>query len=468
MNGKLRSRGPVQVAAVSFILVGFLVLSATLKAQTPTPTPTPPASKCTDHDQEKCIQVRVGPMSPQIVSDTFGKRIAQNFVAIQVTVGNHDKEYQYLINDVSLWMVASDVFTPAPPSDFFFSSAELSLLRGVSEKGQGQDKRNKILRLFRGLGTVAAGLIGVASFGPSYPAAIAVFNGPVINAYSEAFPDYTINQMNRLNDSAYSANTLVPAKHSKVMVAFIPQAIFLSKEQRKLFWDDPTSLYPDANGSCRIRQCVDFRRVSVYVDGDFITEVSNMPPIVSAVQFLDSEVQKFENEKPVVKGTVVGRFLTGTSVDFENVPEGLSVTRDGDSTADRLSFIIKSNKPVPPDTKLNFIVSNAQGTEKYTKELRYMPDPPTLRTIDPPTGKQNTSVTLTLTGTNFIPERTKILISGGGVDVSEPIEVSGTSLKVKISISEGAATGPRDLSVVNDNTQSSPKTFTITPKATNP
>lgn len=486
IRNKLRN-GAARLMPAVLLLV---LLSASAKAQmtpvpaaSPTPEPTatetpePPPSKCTDHDQEKCIQVRIGVMAPRIVSDTFGRRIAKNFIAIQVTIGNHDREFQYLINDVSLFL-RKDIFTPVPffedpeRKGFYFSSAELSLLRGVAEKGQGQDTRNKTLRFFRGIGTIAAGMIGVASFGPSYSESVAVFNGPIISAFSEAFPDYTINQVNRLNDSAYSANTLVPAKHSKVIVAFLPQAIFLNKQQRKIFWDDPTALYPNPDGSCtsKFLPCVDFRQVDAFIDGDFITEVSDMPPVVNSVQFLDSEVQKFENEKPVVKGFVLGRFLTETLVDLENVPEGLSLTKDGEPTGDRINFIIKSTKPIPPDTKLNFVVSSNRGTSRISKELRYMPDAPTLTNIDPATGKQNTSVTVTLTGTNFIPGpgRTRVLISGTGVTVSEPVNVVGTSLKVTLTISETAPIGARQVSVVNDNSQSQSKTFTITAKTTNP
>lgn len=428
--------------AITFELIGLaLVLGSVLLMTMPV-----------NAQSQDDIKVYVSIMAPKIVSDTFGKRVAQSFIAVQVTIANHNKDYQYLINDVTLDL--SHVDPALPP---YISSAELSLLRGVAEKGQAQDKRNLILRLFRGVGTIAAGVIGVTSFGPSYPKAVAVFNGPVISAFSEAFPDFTINQMNRLNDSAYQANTLIPARHSKVMVAFLPQAIFLNKDQREKFWNEPTQLFNAG---------LDFRKAQAYIDGDHITSIANIPPIISGVVFNVDEVQKSENAKPVIKGYIVGRFLSGTNLDLEPVPDGLSIEKDGDPTADRYNFILKSNKPIPPGTSLNFVVSNAQGKSAYSKSLSYQPDPPTLTgTIPTPaTGRQNTSVTLTLIGTNFIPGpgKTRVNIEGSDVVVSQPVDVVGTSLKVNISIGKNAATGPRNLAVANDNSESAPLIFTVT------
>ena len=508
----LKSEKPFYAFALhlmAIILVGsvFLVLPEPAKGQT---------AQVPVNQNE--IHVFVSIMDPKIVSDTFGKRVAQRFVAIQVTVGNHNKDYQYLINDVSLNLAkvfpavaAIKVTGRSLPPYYTLSSAELSLLRGVAEKGQGQDPRNKTLRYFRGIGTIAAGLIGVAGFGPSYPKAVAIFNGPVINAFSEAFPDYTINQMNRLSDSAYQANTLVPQKHSKVIVAFIPQGIFLSKEQQRRFFDDPTSLYPDS-GKCHVTTiitttttttttnttndkttttttttndathnttnatptqpfCVDFRLAEATLDGDFITQVSNLPPTVSTAVFDSSELQKFDDAKPSVKGYISGRFLTGTAISLLNQdPKGLSVALNGSPTAERIDFIIQSDKPVAPGTRLEFEVSNSQGVQRYTKDILYMPDPPTLTAITPGTGKQNASATVILTGTNFIPGvgNTRVNVSGSDVEVSDPVDVVGTSLKVTFRIRASAAPGSRNVTVVNANGASSPVTFSIAAAAGNP
>jgi hypothetical protein len=429
-----------RILAAAFLMIGFLILPAPIRAQS-------------DDD----IKVHVTLMEPRIVSDTFGKRIAQRFIALQVTVTNRNKDFQYMINDVTLDL--RKVFVTS--QDQYMSSAELSLLRGVAEKGQGQDTRNKTLRLFRGIGTIAAGLIGVTSFGPSFPKAVAIFNGPVISAFSEAFPDYTINQMNRLNDSAYQANTLISTKHSKVMVAFLPQAIFLNKAQMQQFWNDPTTLYP----------LIDFRKANPYIDGSFITEVSTLPPVVSSAQFDSTEIQNFQNAKPIVKGYITGRFLSGTSIGLLNQdPKGLSIALDGAPTANRLNFIVKSDKPVPPGTNLNFEVANANGVQTYTKPIGYLPDPPTLNPLVTSSAKQGAPVILTLTGTNFIPGpgNTRVNVTGGGIEVLEPTEVMGNSLKVTFKIDPSASVGPRNVTVVNANGESAPVTFTISAAAPNP
>ncbi len=210
-------------------------------------------------------------LDPKNVQDIFGTRIAKRYVAIQVTVSNQCQGHQqFLIHDLSL-----DLTNVLPAEQrkrlkdalgdqgsYELSSEELSLLRGVAEKGQVQDARNYLLRLLRGAGTIAAGLIGVTTFGSSYAPSVAVFNGPVLTAYAEMFPDFTINQLVRLHDSAYVSNALVPEQQAKVVVVFLPQRIFMTRDQQKKFWKEPVSVFSE----------IDFRLAEVLVDGNFITE----------------------------------------------------------------------------------------------------------------------------------------------------------------------------------------------------
>jgi hypothetical protein len=459
--------------------------------------------------EKENIFVYVTVLDAKTVSDVFGSRIGDRFVALQVTITNRSDEFQYLLHDVSLDL--KEIFVKcssgAPSAtrlayesravddqsdenerqepnqkrkkgeqkqredqskqqavtgrctdnafNYELSSLELSLLRGVSEKGQGQDKRNMVLRIFRGVGTVAAGLIGVASFGPSFAESVAVFNGPLISGYMDVFPDYTINQMNRLNDTAYRSNTLVPKQQAKVLVAFVPQAMFLTKEQRKQFKDDPTTLFAD----------IDFRRTQAVVDGNFIVELAKMPPTVTSVQFEQSELMKFQDNAPVVKGFVLGRFLQGSRISLLNQEaDGMTIELEGTPTDKRLNFIIKSDGPVPPGTMLDFEVANDEGVQNISRPVRYSPDRPTVSDIDPAEGERGQSdVAVNITGTGFIPGMTRVIPQrGSGIRVTGVNVTSATTLEATLSIASNAPIKGHEIRIANSSAQSEAAvTFTV-------
>jgi hypothetical protein len=479
------------------------------------------------------IKVYVSVIDPKIVSDIFGKRVAQRFVAIQVTISNKNEDFQFLIHDVSLDLkevfgkefadrlarealnacdtCVSDCIklnTPKggageEPEDqiiarqddcnadcaqtcrfgkFELSSLELSLIRGVAEKGQGEDTRNKTLRYFRAVGTIAAGLIGVASFGPSYPKSVAVFNGPIISAYSELYPDYTINQMNRLSDTAYKSNSLVPKQQAKVLVAFIPQAIFLTSEQRKKFWNDPTSLYPEnlpapspspspspASSMGAGPPSVDFRKAIALVEGSFITEVQNLPPLVTGVRIDPAQALEFLKSRPVVEGFITGQYLRDTDIDLLSPPEGMDVVLKGKPDNNRLYFTIRSDRPVPRGTVLNFRVFNNQGSQTITMSVTFMPPVPTLEEPDTPLeGVQGGGdVEVELTGQNLITDVSKLVIDpASGVTVSDQSVIAGadgvTKIKATLKMAN-AKEGDFKIRVLNSTTQSNEINFKVKP-----
>jgi hypothetical protein len=291
---------------------------------------------------KKYIKIYRSIVDPQTVADIFGRRIAKRFVVIQVTVTNRNKDYQFVIHDISLDL------SKIVGSHYEVSSTELSLLRGVAEKGQSADRRNVVIRSLRGAGNVAAGLIGIAHFGKSYAPSVAVWNGPVISAVSDIFPDYTINQMNRLNDSAYSANSIIPKEHAKVVAIFLPEAIFLSRDQAREFWRDPTSLWGD----------LDLRKLGVYVDGNFITNVEDLSPSLTTAAIDPAEMKKLEGDKPQVKGSISGSYLSGTDIKLLNSDlPGVSIRLDGTPTDKKLDFVVKSDHPISPGKFLKIGVS---------------------------------------------------------------------------------------------------------------
>ena len=105
---------------------------------------------------------------PKMAADMFGRRIAKNYIAIQVTVENRDKELDMVVYDAEVdysllvdQLCQDEVESSSGRLERFLcesSSQELSILRGVAEKGQINDPRNRTLRILRGVGTAASGL----------------------------------------------------------------------------------------------------------------------------------------------------------------------------------------------------------------------------------------------------------------------------------------------------------------------
>jgi hypothetical protein len=442
-------------------------------------------------------------MDPKNVADVFGTRIAKRYVAIQVTIGNRSQEHQFLIHDVSLDVASVlpikqllelrkrredvrlsnlppelrreaeslresltrletentkeskqsaeaararlDEILESPQVKYRLSSEELSVVRGVAEKGQVQDVRNRVFRYLRAAGTIAGGITGVAAFGNSFAAAVAAYNGPLLTSYSETFPDFTINQLIRLNDSAYVANRVVARQQALVFVAFIPQAIFMTRKQAKKFYGDPLSIKDD----------VDFRQIEVIVDGNFIEEVKEPEPVLTSVEIPEDEMLKFGVESPRVLGQILGQHLEGANVRLKGQPAegGQRASLDGPASDARLKFVVESDAPVPPETLLVFEVEKDKTTKAISLPVSYQAQKPVLESIDVPAldvPSVDATVTVTLAGKHFMPGDTRVHVTGDGV-VEEPKSVTvnpgGTSLTARLQIRAGSKAGIRQVTV---------------------
>ena len=73
---------------------------------------------------------------------------------------------------------------------------------------------------------------------------------------------------------------------------------------------------------------------------------------------------------------------------------------------------------------------------------------PTLASIFPTSGNRSQTLDVTITGTNFI-SGVSSAIFGAGITVNSTTVNSGTSITANITIGAAAATGPRDVSVIN-------------------
>jgi hypothetical protein len=157
-------------------------------------------------------------LSYRETSDGLGKRIARTYIVIQVVVRNLNADNEFLLHDVQV----------AVPASHFFAGRDKLLARGVAVKGQSLDPRNFTMRGLDALsGTLGA--ISVAFTSVDFKNGVGIFTA-FLPGLKQWFPDYTIDQMNRLSDMGFSASSaykiVVPKNGSVPFVTFIPQELF--------------------------------------------------------------------------------------------------------------------------------------------------------------------------------------------------------------------------------------------------
>jgi hypothetical protein len=89
--------------------------------------------------------------------------------------------------------------------------------------------------------------------------------------------------------------------------------------------------------------------------------------------------------------------------------------------------------------------------------------PPTLTSIDPPTGVRGTSVAVTLKGTNFSSLGSTVNVSGSNITVSNvSVDASNNTITATFVIAGAAATGVRTVSVTTGGHTTNTVNFTVT------
>lgn len=155
-------------------------------------------------------------------SDIFGRRVANTYVAIQVTVRNLNAKNEFLIHDIQ---VAIDSGLSMSELARFQAGRDKLLVRAVAQRGQSEDRRNLIVNSLSAAGAIA----GSSSIAGSsdFKTAVAVFQGAFIPGFSTIFPDHTVDQLNHINDLVFSASStskvLVPIQGSVPLVTFIAE-----------------------------------------------------------------------------------------------------------------------------------------------------------------------------------------------------------------------------------------------------
>jgi IPT/TIG domain len=173
------------------------------------------------------ISCSVSVLPWQETSDTFGRRVANQFLAIQVTVRNLNTKNEFLMHDIQVAVdtgLSTDGYFWKQYAGRFQAGRDKLLVRSVAQRGQTEDRRNLVLNSLVTIGAIAgsAAIAGSTDF----KTGVAVFQGAFIPGFSTIFPDHTVEQLNHINDLVFSASNtskvLVPIQGSVPLVTFIP------------------------------------------------------------------------------------------------------------------------------------------------------------------------------------------------------------------------------------------------------
>ena len=220
----------------------------------------PPGKKKKDKSKtDKQDKEKQGAQSPQPAEPALDDQNAKD--------GQSDKKAKKDTNSKSDKQDNLDQTDTPTAAAWEASSQDLSMLRGVPEKGQDYDPRNMTLHIFQGIGAVGAGVSGLTPFSNVMGSAMANFNGAFLQAFTGIAPDHTANQLNRLSDKAFTSGTLIGKLQTKTFAIFIPEQFIMPKTYVKAYWKDPRTLL----------NSLPFDQLNVCVDGILLVQAATTP-----------------------------------------------------------------------------------------------------------------------------------------------------------------------------------------------
>ena len=122
------------------------------------------------------------------------------------------------------------------------ASEEYRVVRGQLLDAQMWSKRNWTMRLL----TLAGSLASAYAFSINEEGIVRglnAFSGSVVPGIREAWPDGTVEQLNRISDFGYQTNKVIPKQAAEVIVCFFPIDRFLTPGFKKLFLRSPALFF---------------------------------------------------------------------------------------------------------------------------------------------------------------------------------------------------------------------------------
>jgi hypothetical protein len=154
-------------------------------------------------------------------------------------------------------------------------------------------------------------------------------------------------------------------------------------------------------------------------------------------------------------------FVAGATIALSGAGITVSNTTVVSATQIRATFTIATNATTSAQNVTVTTSGGTSGAQPFTVNSA-PPTPSTLTSVSPNSGVQGQSLSVTLTGTNFVAGAT-ITLSGAGITVSSTTVVSATQITATFTIAANAATGAQNVTVTSLGSVTSAVTFAVNP-----
>jgi len=352
----------------------------------------------------------------------FGRKIADNYIAFQVTARNLNPDQEFLVHDLQVAVAdfsANPDSQPAPPGNgiqpsacaiplansyftHFLAARDRMLVRGVGQTGQAFTSRNVTERVLEAVGSVFSATAAVAGTA-QFSSAVHIFSAAGVPGFNKVVPDLNADQIDRLNDLGFSATSaykvIIPKNGAVPMTTFLPSAIFAANYRH---WS-PCELLNFANNAV------------VVLGGKHIQEVSDVPslkdvkcPLVDG--YVDLSKSSGGNLKCDISGTDLQLL---TAVRLKNDADSSDKTTldgtaslSGSTTAGTVTFPVKQLEALAAP-RYQVYAEGAKGESASTVRLSLPPAAasvaPTQITLDGKSGcdSNGTTCTVTIKGNNL-------------------------------------------------------------------
>jgi len=320
---------------------------------------------------------------------SFGKGVANHFVALYVIIQNKNQSLEYLLQDIRGGF-----------PDYVVSSYDKQVPHDVSVKAEQFSARAIIFRVTAASASVLNGIAGFAGNTVLQEAAN-VFSGPAQTGLQSAIPDLSTTELSNLDRLGFSVtSTVIPKGGAIRVVAFIPSDILEPSDKN----ENPACKKEDGVGNkhqdgvgnkhhlfsnknslstykgCALREL--FKTLTVQIAGIHVQQVTPSPvptmklfvtPITPQTDFTKKNSFAIEGSGlDSVKSVQLINGKTVVQAELEALSNATSKSIDPNVASLAIPAMIPT--PGPGKYEINFIL--ADGTIRGTTQSISVPTPP--------------------------------------------------------------------------------------------